>query len=105
LNEISSAIMKRLELVHMQQGLRRAGEMVQGLGQFVDGGSNVPEGWNTGFDTPSDFTSSSERHNPVQRPGPVQTVLGSSVSHTGDLSEISPSPALALRPSESRVGD
>jgi hypothetical protein len=97
LSEIASAIMKHLELVQMQQGLQRAGEMVKGLEQFDDHGSNVREGWNAGFDTPGDFTTSS--------PGTVHTVSGSSLPQTGKLSEIPPSPAVALPPSESRVGD
>lgn len=70
LSEIASAIMKHLELVQMQQGLQKAGEMVKGLEQFVDRGSNVREGWNAGFDTSGDFTTST--------PGTVHTVSGSS---------------------------
>ena len=37
LNEISSAIMKHLELVQMQHDLQRAGRMVKGLNLFVEG--------------------------------------------------------------------
>ena len=40
LTEISSAIMKHLELIQMQHNLQRAGEMVKGLGMFVEGKSN-----------------------------------------------------------------
>jgi hypothetical protein len=43
LNEISSAIMKHLELIQMQHNLQRAGEMVKGLGMFVEGKSTPPQ--------------------------------------------------------------
>lgn len=45
LNEISSAIMKHLEFIQVQHNLQRAGEMVKGLGMFVEGKSNQPQKW------------------------------------------------------------
>jgi hypothetical protein len=45
LTEISSAIMKHLELIQMQHNLQRAGEMVKGLGVFVEGKSPPMQQW------------------------------------------------------------
>jgi hypothetical protein len=51
LNEISSAIMKHLQLVQMQHGLQRAGDMIKGLGRFVEGKSSTQEEWVSDSDT------------------------------------------------------
>lgn len=51
LNEISSAIMKHLELIQMQHNLQRAGEMVKGLGMFVEGKLDPTQYWIDGQET------------------------------------------------------
>ena len=74
LNEISSAIMKHLELVQMQYGLQRAGGMVKGLGLFVDGkSSSLIDWWSDTFPEQRSLDKLEEREL-GQQTGTVQTV-------------------------------
>ena len=83
LNEISSAIMKHLELVQMQHGLQQAGEMVKGLGLFVDGKSSVQDLWTDSFAEQDDVNTLEERPS-VQRTGTARTLSSQSGLHGSD---------------------
>jgi len=89
LNEIASAIMNHLALVQMQHGLQRAGEMVRGLGRFVEGQSGSEGLWNddpkamkrpfgnrTGTAQTLSTLSNTQRN--IQEPTPASTTSNSS---------------------------
>ncbi|TVY88039.1 Hybrid signal transduction histidine kinase B, partial [Lachnellula willkommii] len=74
LNEISSAIMKHLELVQMQQNLQRAGRMVNGLNLFVEG-KGAPQEF--GRNKANDLNSLQARP-PMHPTGSAQTLTTTS---------------------------
>jgi hypothetical protein len=80
LNEISSAIIKHLTLVRMQEELQRAGEMVKGLSMFVEGKSKTQDFWNGRSDEQT--INSNQVNGRVHHPATVCTMSASSNCQT-----------------------
>lgn len=89
LNEISSAIMKHLELIQMQHNLQRAGKMVKGLGLFVEGKGTTEslfgdEGPSSTIPTPPLRATLTHRSIIQERPQAHRTGTAQTLSATSD---------------------
>ena len=96
LNEVSAAIMQYLRFVQMQQSLMRAGQMVKGLGLFLDGKSSVQEWWAHNFEghlAGLDTLNKSPSQSRVGG-GTVQTISQADSQHGSPQVSRQPSPGL-----------